>query len=45
VTYVFSGTIVIGGKINPAGTLFTYAICPQTANPCTSYMAQMPALP
>jgi WD40 repeat protein len=43
-TYTFSSTIVSSGTINPAGTQFTYAICPDTGL-CTAYVAQMPTLP
>jgi hypothetical protein len=45
VTYTFSSTIVSSGTINPAGTQFTYAICPQDGTPCTAFVGQMPSLP
>jgi hypothetical protein len=44
VTYTFTSTIVSSGTINPAGTMFSYSICPTTGG-CTTYVAQMPALP
>jgi hypothetical protein len=44
-TYQFGTNRVSAGKINPAGTLFSYAIRPPSGAACTSYMAQMPALP
>jgi hypothetical protein len=44
VTYTFNSTIVSSGTINPAGTLFSYGICSSTGA-CTTYVAQMPALP
>ncbi len=45
VTYTFNTTIVSSGTINPAGTLFSYAICAPDTGACTTYVAQLPSLP
>jgi len=42
VSYPFSNP-VYAGVFNPAGTQFTYAVCP-ASGPCTFYVAQTPAL-